>query len=91
MKVISYDVPGTEPRRVNATTVIVYDVYENPIVVVAEVQPDIHTVVSADDPDFNRILAGLGINKVVIDTPLIPSKEIPADAKIISGPFGSVQ
>jgi len=91
MKVISYDSLGTEPRRVNATTVIIYDVYENPIVVVVEIQPDVHTVVAADDPDFNRILAGLGIDKVVIDTPLIPTKEIPAEAKIVSGPFGSVQ
>jgi len=91
MKVVSTDGQLRSITQENISQVIVYDLFDNPIMVVVEVQPGVHTCVAANDKDFNRIMAGLGIDKVVIDTPLIPDREIPAEAKLISGPFGSVQ
>jgi hypothetical protein len=64
---------GLTPVEVDQTNiVIVEDKFGNPIVVVIsyDSNPPHHTVVTADDPDFNRILAGLGIDKVVINEPL---------------------
>ena len=79
---------GEQTKVTNATTIIVYDQFENPIAVIVEVNPDVTTVVAANDPDFNRITHALGLNKVVVNTPLTVSPEVPQDAKLISGPFG---
>lgn len=71
------------------STVIVEDEFGNPIVVVVYIQPQTATVVTADDPDFNKILAGLGIDKVVIDSPVnfnMPLAD--GNVKLLKGPFG---
>jgi hypothetical protein len=81
---------GSDPVHVeNCVLVIIEDSYGNPIAVVAEVQPDITTVVTADDPDFNRILNGLGINKIVVANQIDLDHEPMGDgAKLLSGPAG---
>jgi hypothetical protein len=43
-------------------TVVVRDGYGNPIFVAIQQTPDTIWAVTADDPKFNTVLAGLGIN-----------------------------
>lgn len=84
---------GCAPVEVDKTnTVIVEDKFGNPIVVVVsyDTNPPHHTVVTADDPDFPRILAGLGIDKVVINEPMRVDFALPEGANPLrlQGPSG---
>ena len=72
----------------NINLVIVEDVLGNPVVVVIETQPGVQSVILADDPDFNRILSGLGIDKTVISDKLDNKDAIPEGAKLLQGPSG---
>ena len=65
--------------------VVVEDTFGNPLVVIIETQTGVQSVILADDPDFNRILKGLGIDKVVISEQL-ESREMPDGAKLVQGP-----
>lgn len=73
------------------SVVIVEDELGNPVVVVVYVQPRIYTVVTPDDPDFNRILEGLGVNKVVVNNPLILPIPPEGEFKLLRGPTGLTQ
>jgi len=66
--------------------VIVEDTLGNPIVVVIETQTGVQSVILADDPDFNRILNGLGIDKVVISEKITSPDGAPDGAKLLQGP-----
>ena len=69
--------------------VIVEDEFGNPLVVVAYIQPQVCTIVTADDPDFNRVLQGLGIDKLVINEPVSFSMPLPkGNVKLLRGPAG---
>lgn len=71
------------------TVVIVEDDFGNPLVVVVQVQPRVYTVVSADDPDFNRVLEGLGIDKIVVNDKLHFDMPLPdGNVKLLRGPKG---
>jgi hypothetical protein len=72
----------------NNGVVIVEDEYGNPIVVVVYIQAKTYTVVTADDPDFNRILQGLGIDKIVVNEPMEVNFPPTQDLKLIRGPAG---
>lgn len=67
------------------TTVIVETSDGTPIVVVAEVVPGGFSIIPATDPDFTRILRGLGLNQVEVSVetfrPTRPAGEL------VSGPL----
>ena len=90
MRVVASGGLQDRPVVTDASTVVVYDQYDNPITVVVEVRPGVYTYAAANDPDFNRILSGLGIDKVVVNTELSLDKDVPENAKLLSGPFGEV-
>jgi hypothetical protein len=71
----------------NVSMAIVEDSFGNPLVVVVQIQndPPAYTVVQADDPDFNRVLAGLGIDKVVAINRIQLDKPA-ATATLLTGP-----
>jgi hypothetical protein len=66
--------------------VVVEDTFGNPLVVIIETQPGVQSVILADDPDFNRILKGLGIDKTVISSSIDSIEDIPDGAKLVQGP-----
>ena len=71
------------------TIVIIEDEFGNPIVVVVQVQPRVYTVVNADDPDFNRVLEGLGIDKIVVSDKVDFTMPLPdGQVKLLRGPKG---
>lgn len=73
----------------DTTLVIVEDEFGNPIVVVVQVQPRVYTVVNADDPDFNRVLEGLGIDKIVVNDQVDFTLPLPdGQVKLLRGPKG---
>lgn len=71
------------------TIVVVEDDFGNPLVVVVQVQPRVYTIVNADDPDFNKVLEGLGIDKVVVNDQVNFNIPLPGkDVKLLRGPQG---
>lgn len=77
---------GQEPTVIkDASVVIVEDEFENPVAVIVHIQQGVCTVVTPDDPDFNRILSGLGVDKLVINEQLALKQE-QQGSKLISGP-----
>lgn len=69
MRVEACEKFGGKPLVTDAAVVVIRDVHGNPISVACETpcgdQPVI-TVSHCKDPDFNRILRGLGLDQVVI-------------------------
>lgn len=73
----------------DASVVIVEDDFGNPIAVVARIQPLVYTIATADDPEFNRILEGLGIDKLVINEKIDFNMPLPSgNVKLLRGPKG---
>lgn len=73
----------------NNGVVIIEDNFGNPIVVVVQIQPGVYTVVNSSDEDFNRVLQGLGIDKIVVNEKLQMDMPLPSgDVKLIRGPTG---
>ena len=66
------------PQRVNVTRVVVYDRFDNPIVLAVEVDEDTIIAATAENSEFNDLLTNLGINKTVIvhATQQVPLPEI---------------
>lgn len=55
-----------DPQIIYASRVVVYDALDNPVSVTVEVENGVIITSHAGDPDFNRILRELGIDKTVI-------------------------
>jgi hypothetical protein len=53
---------------IEATRVVVEDNHGNPIAVALEFAPNQILAVTADAPEFNDVLAGMGIRKTVVVT-----------------------
>jgi hypothetical protein len=71
------------------TLVVIEDDFGNPIVVVVQVQPRVYTVIKADEPDFNKVLGGLGIDKIVVNDQIDFNIPLPGnDVKLLRGPKG---
>jgi Trk K+ transport system NAD-binding subunit len=49
-----------------ATRVVVYDEFDNPIAVVAKIDGQQYVAATAANPKFNEVLKALGINKTLI-------------------------
>lgn len=84
----------TDPVVVEkATTVVIEDDFGTPIGVVYEHMPGAYLLVPANDPDFNRIMEGLGLDHVKVTvTPLrIDKSQWPTQGQLISGPFSDIQ
>jgi len=81
--------PGEATELVEGVgTVIVEDEFGNPIVVIIRTADLATTVVTADDPDFNRILHGLGIDKIVTDKPINVKHRSPGEgAELLRSPL----
>lgn len=62
----------------DSNVVIVEDNFGNPLVVAVYISENVTTVVTPDDPDFNKILAGLGVDKIVVNNKLI--LDLPGDS-----------
>ena len=73
-------------QNTHGNLVVVKDTYDNPLVVVQEVSNGVTMVVPATDPDFNRVLAGLGLDKVVVCNKLLVDNTPPDGAKLVCGP-----
>lgn len=69
----------------DSSTVIVEDNYGNPVAVIVHINQNACTVVTPDDPDFNRILQGLGVDKIVINEQLNLNQSN-TGGKLIGGP-----
>lgn len=67
--------------------VVIEDRFGNPIAVVMETQPNVAEIISANEPDFNRILDGLGISKIVVANTIKPSHAPQQGAKLLQGPL----
>ena len=77
---------GQSVQQTVGNLVVVNDHLGNPLVVVQEVSPGVSIVVPANDPDFNRVLSGLGLDKVVVCNKLLVSSSLPAGAELVAGP-----
>ncbi len=53
-------------QTINATRIVCYDMYNNPISVTVEVDAGIIIALTAEHEDFNETLKNLGIHKTVI-------------------------
>jgi len=69
----------------NVTTVVVETDEGTPIAVVTESVPGGFMLIPATDPDFNRIMTGLGLNQVTVRQ-LNLSKQ--HQGQLLSGPLG---
>jgi len=82
--------PTEPPIIVEGSTIIIEELNNVPAVVIVETQltPDASaiTVATANEPRFNDILAGLGIDKIVIHEPLEIENNHPAGAKLLMAP-----
>jgi len=66
MKVEMHNKLG-RPQTVEASRVVIYDCYDNPIMICMEYDPQGGYLYStADDPQFNNYLRQLGIDKTVV-------------------------
>lgn len=73
--------------EIPARTVIIEDSFGNPLVVVCEVAEQTTVVVKGEDPSFDRVLHGLGIDKIVVDTRItLDEDQVPEGAKLLLGP-----
>jgi len=66
--------------------IVVNDHFGNPLVVIQEMSPGVAVVIQANEPEFNRVIAGLGLNKVVSCGKLLINNPVPAGAELIAGP-----
>lgn len=73
-------------QQVPGNLIVVNDHYGNPIVVVQEMSPGVAVVIQANEPEFNRVIAGLGLNKVVACDKLLINNPVPAGAELVAGP-----
>jgi hypothetical protein len=73
-------------QTIQGSVVVVNDHYGNPLVVVQEVNPGVAVVVPANEPGFNRIITGLGLDKTVVCNQLLINNQVPAGAELIAGP-----
>ena len=71
---------GTRPAVVKGNTVIVEDSLGNPLAAIVETSERMNLVVTVKDKDFNNVLRGLGINKVVVEDPM-PLEPPPSGAR----------
>lgn len=55
-----------QTTRVDATRVVIYDIFDNPIAVVVEIESGQYIAVTASHKKFNEILTAMGITKTVI-------------------------
>ena len=71
------------PQRLQASRVVIYDPLGNPIVAVLQAPGDPRMVytTTCEDPEFNEVLAGMGISKTVIvtDHRVVPLDQIRMD------------
>lgn len=78
------------PVVTKGRTVIISDEHNNPLVVVMQIADGTTMVANSTDPDFNRVLRSLGINKTVICNNLsIPGP--PANAELVAGPVTKIR
>lgn len=74
----TYDRLGGEPVRRPASLVICRNRYGDPIMVAMSHDlngEEAYVVAHAQDPDFNRVLAALGIHQQVFCEPFIPTTD----------------
>lgn len=66
-------------QKLEATRVVVYDDYDNPIAVVIKVEGDRYVAATAAQKQFPEILKAMGITKTVIVEHLDPTRLRPLE------------
>jgi hypothetical protein len=61
---------GREVVVAQGRMVVVEDEFGNPLVVVLQTSPRMTTILSCRDADFNTMLRQLGLDRIVVDSPL---------------------
>lgn len=61
-------------RRQSATRTVVYDRFNNPIMVAIETSPQVTLCATIGDPEFEDLLRQAGVHKVVRPTLITPNK-----------------
>lgn len=75
MKVKILQTVGRDVQIVEARQIIVEDEADNPVIVISEVQPGVIELTSVDDgAEFQKILKGLGIDKIVTVEKIDPAR-----------------
>lgn len=59
-----------QPVVVEASTIVIETSAGDPVAIAMEVSGDLRVFVTAEDPEFNRYLKALGIDRTVITTDL---------------------
>ena len=54
------------PQRIPCSRLVVYDNFNNPVMVAVETAPNIITTGQCNEPQFNDLLLALGINNSII-------------------------
>lgn len=55
-----------QPLSLQATRLVVYDLYDNPIAVVVQMEDNRYVAATCANPSFEKILKSLGINKTLV-------------------------
>ena len=56
----------TDPKVASAKRVVIYDKFDNPVAIAVEIDEHTTMAATAEHPEFNAMLAALGLDKTVV-------------------------
>jgi hypothetical protein len=78
---------GSEPIRLPASQVVVYNDQGTPIMIAGEYGPaGAYRIARVGDEDFNQILQAFGVQRHAVIVDQVAGAPVPGGAKLIAGP-----